>query len=109
LDGWTSGLHHSYYTFVIITLDRHQYVHSVQDFFSYSYTGSFISNEIIKIIEEIGPKKFKAVVSDGAIAMQLAKSLVAQKYPYIIPIRCIAHHIQLIAVDIIKKTSFGSQ
>ncbi|CAG8837785.1 22773_t:CDS:1, partial [Cetraspora pellucida] len=57
----------------------------------------------------IGPKKFRAVVSDGAAVMQLAKSLVAQKYPHIIPIRCITHHIQLIAVDIIKKTSFGSQ
>ncbi|CAG8828038.1 19030_t:CDS:2, partial [Cetraspora pellucida] len=109
LDGWMSRLHYSYYAFVIITLDRHQYVHFVQDFSSYSHTGSFISNEIIKIIEEIGPKKFGAVVSDGAAAMQLAKSFVAQKYPHIIPICCIAHHIQLIAADIIKKTSFGSQ
>lgn len=93
LDGWTGGLHYSYYAFVIITPDRHQYVHSVQDFSSYSHTGSFLSNEIIKVVEEIGPKKFGAVVSDGAAAIQLAKNLVAQKYPYIIPIHCIAHHI----------------
>ncbi|RIB06233.1 ribonuclease H-like domain-containing protein [Gigaspora rosea] len=41
--------------------------------------------------------------------MQLAKTYVTQEYPYIIPIQCIAHHVQLIATDIIKKTSFGSQ
>ncbi|CAG8504857.1 18208_t:CDS:10 [Dentiscutata erythropus] len=109
LDGWTSGSHHSYYAFVIITSDRQQYVHSVQDFFSYSHTGCFLSNEIIKIIEEIGLNKFGAVVSDGAVAIQLAKNFVANKYPHIIPVRCIVHHIQLIATDIIKKTSFGSQ
>lgn len=61
------------------------------------------------MIEEIGPKNFGAIVSDGAASIQLAKTYVAQKYPHIIPIRCIAHHIQLIATDIIKKTSFGSQ
>ncbi|CAG8489537.1 20494_t:CDS:2 [Dentiscutata erythropus] len=78
LDGWTSGLHHSYYAFVIITPDRYQYIHSVQDFSSYSHTGSFLLNEII---EEIGPEKFRAVVSDGATAMQLAKNLIIEDDP----------------------------
>ncbi|CAG8538615.1 3817_t:CDS:2, partial [Dentiscutata erythropus] len=106
---WTSESHHSYYAFVIITPDRYQYVHSVQDFSSYSHTGRFLSNEIIKIIDEIGPEKFGVVVSDGATAMQLAKNLVAQKYLHIILIHCIAHHVQLIVSDIIKKTLFGFQ
>ncbi|KAF0522129.1 zinc finger bed domain-containing protein 1-like [Gigaspora margarita] len=90
-------------------MDEQQYVNSVQDFSSYLRTGSFLSNKIIKIIEEIGPKKFGAVISDGAMAIQLAKNFVANKYSHIILVHCIAYHIQLIVTNIIKKTSFGLQ
>ena len=41
--------------------------------------------------------------------MQLAKTFVTEKYPHIIPVQCIAHHIQLLATSIIKKTVFESQ
>ena len=34
--------------------------------------------------------------------MQLAKQIITKKYPYILPIRCIAHHINLITSNIIK-------
>ncbi len=35
--------------------------------------------------------------------MQLAKQLISDEYPRIMPVRCIAHHIQLICTDIMKK------
>ncbi len=35
--------------------------------------------------------------------MQLAKKLISDEYPRIMPVRCIAHHIQLICTDIMKK------
>ena len=50
----------------------------------------------------IGPKKFVAVVSDAESAMQMARRLVSEKYPNILSIRCMAHHINLITTDIIK-------
>lgn len=34
--------------------------------------------------------------------MQLAKQIISTKYPSILPIRCIAHHINLITSHIIK-------
>ena len=48
------------------------------------------------------------MVSDGASAMQLAKRLISDEYPRIMPVRCIAHHVQLICTDIIKKISFAN-
>ena len=50
----------------------------------------------------IGPKKFVAVVSDAESAMQMARRLVSEKYPNILSIRCMAHHVNLITTDIIK-------
>ena len=47
-------------------------------------------------------------MSDGASAMQLAKRLISDEYPRIMPVRCIAHHVQLICTDIIKKIPFAN-
>jgi len=53
-------------------------------------------------LTSIGPKKFVAVVSDAESAMQMARRLVSEKYPNILSIRCMAHHVNLITTDIIK-------
>jgi len=60
------------------------------------------ASEIKKVLISVGTKKFAAIVSDAESAMQLAKQIIATKYPYILPIRCIAHHINLITSHIIK-------
>jgi hypothetical protein len=49
------------------------------------------------------------VVSDGASAMQLAKQLISEEFPRIMPVRCIAHHIQLICNDIMKKIPLAKE
>ena len=92
-----------------MTSDRKQYVHSVKDFSEFSHTASFTANEIEKILNDIGPKKFSTITSDGASAMKLAKAYIMEKFPFILPVRCIAHHIQLICSDIIKKIEFGKK
>ncbi|CAG8667129.1 10489_t:CDS:2, partial [Ambispora gerdemannii] len=97
IDGWSSPLKHSIYTFIIMTNDRKQYIYSLQDFSRFSHTASFNAEKIIEILEKVRPKKFIAVVSDAESAMMAAKRQVAMKYPHILPIRCIAHHIQLIS------------
>ena len=50
----------------------------------------------------IDPKKFVAVVSDTESAMQMARRLISEKYPHILSVRCIAHHLNLITTDLIK-------
>jgi hypothetical protein len=103
LDGWTSSNHHSYFSFVVITPERKEYVIKVKDYSKDSHTGLFTAEEIKKVLKDIGPEKFSSVVSDGASAMQLAKRIISDEYPRIMPVRCIAHHIQLICSDIMKK------
>ena len=51
-------------------------VYSVQYFASYSHTRKFISNEIIKVIDEIGPQKFRAVVSISKYIQVLVNYLI---------------------------------
>jgi hypothetical protein len=74
----------------------------LKDESSNAHTGSFNAAEIEKVLTSIGPKKFVAVVSDAESAMQMARRLVSEKYPNILSIRCMAHHVNLITTDIIK-------
>jgi hypothetical protein len=85
-----------------MTSDGKEYIHSLKNFSKNSHTGEFLKNEIIKVIEEVGAEKFCSIVSDHASNVVLAKNLVSTKYPHIFPIRCIAHHINLLSSDIIK-------
>jgi len=57
---------------------------------------------MLKVIEDIGKEKFISIVTDAEAAMQAAKRKITNKYPYIMAIRCIAHHINLITKDIIS-------
>src|SRR5437870_11107721 len=57
---------------------------------------------MLKVLENIDPNKFIAIVSDAEAAMQSAKRKVIEKYPHIMAIRCIAHHINLVTKDIIS-------
>ena len=66
------------------------------------HTGNFLTSKIIEIIKDIGSTKFAEVVSDNASVIVLAKKLVNDQYEHILPIRCIAHHINLLTNDICK-------
>jgi hypothetical protein len=87
---------------VIITSDGKEYVHSLKNFSKNMHTGDFLSSELLRVLNEIGVDKFSAIVSDHAANIVLAKRLIADKYPHIIPVRCIAHHINLLTNDIMK-------
>lgn len=56
----------------------------------------------MEIVDSIGPNKISSVVSDNAATMVKAKQLVNNKYNHIIPIRCIAHHVNLLTTDVMK-------
>lgn len=102
VDGWSSPLKQSIYSFVILLPDRKQYIYSIEDYSSHSHTSDFNAEKIIHILEQVGPSKFTAIVTDAEAAMMAAKRIVTSTFPNILSIRCIAHHIQLIASDIVK-------
>jgi uncharacterized membrane protein len=56
----------------------------------------------LRILNEVGIKKFCAIVSDHASNVALAKKMIADQHPHIIPMCCIAHHINLLTTDIMK-------
>src|SRR5256714_7327656 len=102
IDGWAGPNGQSIYAFILILPTGKEYIHSLKDFSLYSYTADFISKEILKVIEDVGCNKFSSVVSDNASTMVTAKKLVNEKYPHILPVRCITHYVNLLTTDIMK-------
>ena len=102
VDSWTNPLGRCIYAFIVVTPTRRQYVYSINDFSSERHTAAFNEEKMLKIIEAIGSNKFAAVITDAEAAMQAAKRRVMEKYPHIMAVRCIAHHINLVTKDIIS-------
>ncbi|CAG8708244.1 1015_t:CDS:2 [Cetraspora pellucida] len=102
LDGWTSKRGESLYNYIIMTIERKEYLISLCNYSSESYTSNFIASEIVDIIERIGPQKFAAIITDSAANLKSAREKIQTKYPHIVNIRCIAHAINLIATDLSK-------
>ena len=101
-DGWTNPNGSSLWNFVLLTPDRKQFIYRILDLSNNSHTGEFLAQELKKIIEDIGPKKIAAIVSDNGSNVKLARQLISDQYPTITNLRCIAHAINLISKDIIK-------
>ena len=105
-DGWTSPLGQSLYMFLIMTPDRKEIIHCIKDLFANYHTADFLADQLNEVITDVGAENFAAVVSDHASAYAAAKKLISACYKHILPIRCIAHHVNLVSTDICK-TSFA--
>lgn len=87
-----------------MTPDRKEIIHSIKNLSANSHTANFLADQLIEVITEVGADNFAAIVSDHASACAAAKKRVAERYKHILPIRCIAHHVNLISTDICKTT-----
>src|SRR6266487_2283963 len=105
-DGWTSPLGQSLYAFVIITPERKEIIHSIKNLSANSHTSKFLADQLNEVITDVSAKNFATVVSDHASACTTTKKIISTRYKYILPIRCIAHHVNLVSTDICK-TSFA--
>lgn len=104
-DGWTNSTGQSIYDYCLITEERKEYLWCSKNYSDVPHhTGTFLGNEIIKIIDDIGPEKLAAVVSDNAPDARIARRILCEKYPHILNIRCMAHCINLITKDLCKHT-----
>ncbi|CAG8796077.1 32142_t:CDS:2 [Gigaspora margarita] len=54
------------YNYIVTTMDQKEYLVSLHNYSIESHTGNFIASEIMDIIEQIGPQKFAAIVTDSA-------------------------------------------
>ena len=104
-DGGTNPTGQSIYDYCLITEEHKEYLWLSNDYSDIPHhTGAFFGNEIIKIVENIDPEKFAAIVSDNAPNAYVARRILYEKYPHILNIRCIAHSINLITKDLCKHT-----
>ena len=69
-----------------------------------SHIAAYLAGKIEAILENIGPERVSAIVSDNAANVRNARVLITEKYPNIENIRCISHCINLIASDIVGHT-----
>lgn len=76
-------------------------------FFKAVNTSAFVQNSnnvascIITVLEEIGPEKFAAIITDNAPVMKAAWKMVEDKFPHIIAQGCAAHAMNLVVKDIL--------
>lgn len=80
----------------------------LKDLSSESHTGEFLAKTIEEIIDEIGPAKFSAIVTDSGANIRNARQIITEKYKNILNVRCMAHAINLISKDICS-TSFANR
>lgn len=69
-------------------------------------TGTYISNELLEVIKEIGPQKFFLIVTDNASNMKAAWHIINTKYPHISCVGCAAHSLNLLLKDFMKENLF---
>ncbi|CAG8808919.1 15659_t:CDS:2 [Gigaspora margarita] len=105
LDGWTSPRGDSVYNYIVTTPSRHEYLYTIADYSGDRQTGNFIANKISDIIEKIGSHRFAIVVTDNGSNVRIARQSIHHDYSHILSIHCIAHVLNLLAVDLVKNTS----
>jgi Protein of unknown function (DUF 659) len=104
LDGWTSPTGHSLWNFLILTSTRQEYLYCLKDLTNEHHTGTLLAEKILKVITQIGKKKFIAVITDNGSNVTLARNLITNQFPRIFNIPCISHCFNLISHDILKHS-----
>lgn len=64
------------------------------------HTAEYIANEMAKVVEKYGAKKFFVAIGDNENTMQAALSLLQSKFPWIVPLGCVSHWLHLFCNDI---------
>ena len=80
-DSWTDINGKNIMNFIVHT--PKPFLYSFEDISTESETGELVADHLIKIIEEIGPKKVACIITDNAKAMLKSWRLVENIYPWI--------------------------
>ncbi|KAI0699260.1 ribonuclease H-like domain-containing protein, partial [Cytidiella melzeri] len=65
-----------------------------------SHTGDHLSEEIIKVLNAIGPLLFRGIMSDNTGNTRLARAIVSKTFPWVMNLIDAPHHFQLMLKDI---------
>lgn len=100
IDGWSNIRHDSIVNFVICT-PQPIFYKSVNTG-SNRHTADYLFRISKEVVEEIGPLKFTAIVSDNASNMKAMWRIVRSEYPHILCYGCSAHALNLLTQDLCK-------
>lgn len=75
-----------------------------------AHTAEYVAGELKKVIEDVGPEKVQAVITDNASNMVKMWKLLVNMYPWMRGFGCLAHCLNLLAKDVCKflKPLFAS-
>ena len=90
------------WNFIICLNNGKEILWKILDFSDTNHTANFLTNEIQKVLIDIGVEKFIGIVTDAGANINLARKQISQKYTHILSIRCIVHAFNLITKDLIK-------
>ena len=104
LDGWTDQSHRSLYEFNVITENRRGVVLALVDLSAHIHSAEFLIDRLEMVLNKASTTfniaaKIVAIVTDNPNVMQKLRNLFIAKpiYQHILPFRCFAHAINLIA------------
>jgi hypothetical protein len=96
-DGWSNVCGHGIMNYIISTPQPVFYKST--DTRDNRHTGLYIADELEAVINDLGPQKVFALVTDNAANMNAAWSKVEESCPHITPIDCAAHALNLLLKD----------
>lgn len=102
-DGWSNIRNQSVINFILTTPEPVMFKTLFTD--CERHTAEYLSQELIKIIEEVGPEKFFGVVTDNAAPMEKAKVLIENRYNFIQTYSCVSHTLNLLVSDLMNLHS----
>lgn len=70
-----------------------------------SHSAEYICEEMAKVIEKYGAKKFFVAIGDNENTMQASLKLLQSKFPWIVPLGCLSHWLHLFCGDIMKAAN----
>lgn len=87
-DGWTDVRGESIINYLLVAASGRAIFHSSNCSGSDRHTSEYLSAEICKIVEEVGPEKINAICTNTTSNIKKAVSLVVEKHDHIYQIGC---------------------
>lgn len=101
-DGWSNIKHQSIINYMLVTGTGTAFFYRADTSASNKHDQFYLSEEMLKVIEEVGASKFVGICTDTAANMKAAVALVQTKYPHIHGVGCASHQLNLVIGDILK-------
>ncbi|XP_052452890.1 uncharacterized protein LOC128013739 [Carassius gibelio] len=105
-DGWSNVRGQGVITYIVTT--PQPVLYKSTDTKHNRRTGSYIADELKAVINDLGPEKVCALVTDDAANMKVAWAHVQETYPHITTIGCAAHALNRLLKDIMALSTMNT-